>query len=421
MHLYDDAFEDFVNRPDLPEFDFIGIHGIWSWISDEARQAMVDFVRRKLSVGGVLYISYNVHPGFLPMLPLRHLMKRYADLTGEGQGTELSVKNSIDFVNRLFALNPRYAQQNPLVQAQFTRHVAHDPHYVAHEFFNLHWDLMHFDEIAARLSEAKVQFAVSATASQNVDSINFTSAQREELSKIRDVNFKETVRDFLQNTQFRRDYFIKGVRRISLKEQQDALMDMSVILMEPLKYFTYKTRGNLGEVNLVGKVYEPILEVLSDHVPHRIGDILEKTADKGINYSSLISALVILMSKGSLALAQECDAALIRQCQGVNREILKRTASGQGISYMASPVTGSGVFMGQIPQLLVSALSEKKAEPVQESLENYLHALFSKAKVTLNVNGKSCGALSAEGKEEIRRQTERFVSSLPLYRNLHLL
>lgn len=319
VHLYDDAFEDFVNRPDLPEFDFIGIHGIWSWISDEARQAMVDFVRRKLSVGGVLYISYNVHPGFLPMLPLRHLMKRYADLTGEGQGKELSVKNSIDFVNRLFALNPRYAQQNPLVQAQFTRHVAHDPHYVAHEFFN------------------------------------------------------------------------------------------------------YKTRGNLGEVNLVGKVYEPILEVLSDHVPHRIGDILEKTADKGINYSSLISALVILMSKGSLALAQECDAALIRQCQGLNREILKRTVSGQGISYMASPVTGSGVFMGQIPQLLVSALSEKKAEPVQESLENYLQALFSKAKVTLNVNGKSCGALSAEGKEEIRRQTERFVSSLPLYRNLHLL
>ena len=101
------------------------------------------------------------------------------------------MKNSIDFVNRLFALNPRYAQQNPLVQAQFTRHVAHDPHYVAHEFFNLHWDLMHFDEIAARLSEAKVQFAVSATASQNVDSINFTSAQREELSKIRDVNFND--------------------------------------------------------------------------------------------------------------------------------------------------------------------------------------------------------------------------------------
>lgn len=58
--VHDDAFEDFVKRPDLPEFDFIGIHGIWSWISDEARQAMVDFVRKKLSVGGVLYPESSI-------------------------------------------------------------------------------------------------------------------------------------------------------------------------------------------------------------------------------------------------------------------------------------------------------------------------------------------------------------------------
>ena len=31
--LFDDAFADFAQRPDLPDFDFIGLHGIWSWIS----------------------------------------------------------------------------------------------------------------------------------------------------------------------------------------------------------------------------------------------------------------------------------------------------------------------------------------------------------------------------------------------------
>jgi len=43
----------------LPDFDYIGLHGIWSWISDENRQVIVDFIRKKLKVGGVLYISYN--------------------------------------------------------------------------------------------------------------------------------------------------------------------------------------------------------------------------------------------------------------------------------------------------------------------------------------------------------------------------
>ena len=52
--LYDEAFSDFASRPDLPEFDYIGLHGIWSWISDDNRQVIVDFIRTKLKVGGVL-------------------------------------------------------------------------------------------------------------------------------------------------------------------------------------------------------------------------------------------------------------------------------------------------------------------------------------------------------------------------------
>ncbi|RAI18286.1 class I SAM-dependent methyltransferase, partial [Rhodoblastus acidophilus] len=72
--LYDDAFADFANRPDLPDFDYICLHGIWSWISDENRQVIVDFVRKKLKVGGVLYISYNTLPGWAAFAPMRHLM-----------------------------------------------------------------------------------------------------------------------------------------------------------------------------------------------------------------------------------------------------------------------------------------------------------------------------------------------------------
>jgi len=57
--LFDDAFADFARRDDIPDFDYIALHGIWSWISDENRAVIVDFVKRKLKVGGILYISYN--------------------------------------------------------------------------------------------------------------------------------------------------------------------------------------------------------------------------------------------------------------------------------------------------------------------------------------------------------------------------
>ncbi len=63
-HIFDQSFGEFCTREDLPDFDFIGLHGIWSWISNENRKILVDFIRRKLKVGGVLYISYNTLPGW---------------------------------------------------------------------------------------------------------------------------------------------------------------------------------------------------------------------------------------------------------------------------------------------------------------------------------------------------------------------
>ena len=63
--MYDEAFAEFCARPDLPDFDFICLHGIWSWVSNENRAIIVDFIRRKLKVGGVLYISYNTQPGWV--------------------------------------------------------------------------------------------------------------------------------------------------------------------------------------------------------------------------------------------------------------------------------------------------------------------------------------------------------------------
>ena len=51
IHLYDDAFGDFAQRTDLPQFDYICLHGIWSWISRENQQYIVDFIQNHLQRG----------------------------------------------------------------------------------------------------------------------------------------------------------------------------------------------------------------------------------------------------------------------------------------------------------------------------------------------------------------------------------
>lgn len=75
VHVFDDSFAELAARPDLPEFDMIAMHGVWSWISDANRAVIVDLIRRKLAPGGIFFISYNVLPGWAATVPLRHLLR----------------------------------------------------------------------------------------------------------------------------------------------------------------------------------------------------------------------------------------------------------------------------------------------------------------------------------------------------------
>src|SRR5690606_20470454 len=120
--LFDDAFADFALRDDLPDFDYIGLHGIWSWISDENRAVIVEFIRRKLKVGGVLYISYNTLPGWAAFAPMRHLMTEHAELLGsEGRGIVNRIDGAIDFAEKMLATNPLFSRANPLVGERLTK------------------------------------------------------------------------------------------------------------------------------------------------------------------------------------------------------------------------------------------------------------------------------------------------------------
>ena len=67
-------FAELSNDASLPDFDIIALHGVYSWIGAEHRQAIVALIRRRLKPGGLLYISYDAMPGWAGMAPLRQLM-----------------------------------------------------------------------------------------------------------------------------------------------------------------------------------------------------------------------------------------------------------------------------------------------------------------------------------------------------------
>ena len=71
--LWECSFAEMLEKKDMPLFDSISLHGIWSWISRENQEHVVEFIRRYLKPGGIVYNSYNCFPGWAANHPVREL------------------------------------------------------------------------------------------------------------------------------------------------------------------------------------------------------------------------------------------------------------------------------------------------------------------------------------------------------------
>ncbi|MEC4747736.1 class I SAM-dependent methyltransferase [Methylomicrobium sp. Wu6] len=364
--LYDEAFADFASRSDLPEFDYIGLHGIWSWISDENRAVIVDFIRRKLKVGGVLYISYNTLPGWAAFAPMRHLMTEHAEIIGaEGHGILSRIDGALDFAEKLIATHPTYSRANPQIAERVKKIKGQNRHYLAHEYFNRDWHPMHFSTMAGWLESAKVQFACSAHTLDHIEAVNLTVEQQAFLKEIPDSMFRESVRDFIVNQQFRRDYWIKGARRLSALEQAEALRAHKVMLTTHRADVTLSVTGALGDATLNEAVYKPILDLLADHKPKTLGHIEQAVKAQGIVFTQVVQSAMVLSGIGHLAAVQDeaVTAKAKKHTDRLNAHLLGKARSSNDVNYLASPVTGGGVSVGRFQQLFLLALSQGKKQP----------------------------------------------------------
>ena len=364
--LYDQAFADFAKRSDLPDFDFIGVHGIWSWISDENRAVIVDFVGRKLKVGGVLYISYNTLPGWAAFEPMRHLMSEHAQIVGaKGQGMLKRVNAAIEFADRLLATNPVYARANPQVAERLKKIRGQDRHYLVHEYFGGHWHPVHFATMAACLHSAKLSYACSANYLDSINGINITAEQQTFLSEITDPLLRESVRDFMVNQQFRKDYWVKGARRLSNLDQAELFRSQRVMLSTHRADVPMKVSGALGEAGLTESVYTPLLELLADHKARTLGAIEQALKDRDISFAQVIQAILLLSGMGHLSALQD-EAVLAKaraQTDRLNAHLIDKARGSGEVNYLASPLTGGGVPVGRFGQLFLQAVSQGKKLP----------------------------------------------------------
>jgi len=419
--LRDDAFDQFAARSDLPDFDFIGLHGIWTWISDANRTVLVDLVRRKLKVGGVLYISYNSLPGWAAFAPMRHLMNEHAAIIGAtGQGIVPRADAAIEFAEKLLQTNPLYAGANPQVGERIARIKGQDRNYLAHEYFNRDWAPMHFSDLAHWLAPAKVTYACSAHYPDHVNAINMTAEQLAFLAAVPDRVLRETVRDLMVNQQFRRDYFVKGARPLGVLAQAEAMRAQPVLRVSPRRDVPLTVKGAMGEAKLLEPIYNPILDLIADHNVRTIGQICDAVASQGVPAGQVLEAILVLAGIGHVVPVQDQTAtrSAKKQTDRLNAHLLDKARGGHEVAFLASPVSGGAVAVGRFPQLFLLARAQGRKQPAEWA--DFVWKMLQQQGQHLLKDGKAL-ATDGENLAELRARAEDFAQDqLPILKALQI-
>lgn len=139
------------------------------------------------------------------------------------------------------------------------------------------------------------------------------------------------------------------------------------MLMVPEGEIALKLNGPAGEAQLQPEVYRPLAAALAEgrYAPKGFMELLAHPTLKAVTPAQLSQALFVLTGLGHAAAAHSEDqaAAVRTTSQALNRHIIERSVHGTELSFLASPVTGSGIALGRIQQLFLRSLARGRRTP----------------------------------------------------------
>jgi predicted O-methyltransferase YrrM len=394
VQFVDDSFKEYGGR-DLPQFDFIAIHGTYSWISGENRQAIVDFIREKLKIGGVVYVSYNCLPGWGTIAPLQRLMLKHGKTINAS--IEQRMEMVLQFVDKLKDNKSAYFQ-NPNASNHWEHARNLSRAYLIHEYFHEHWTALYFDQVQGEMERAKLSYLGSAHLMDQMDHLNLTQAAIDHLATISDPIHRELVRDFYLNNQFRRDIYIKGMEMISTAEQIEAFRDMKFMLVVSPAQVKLEHQTPLGKLQLQESVYQPIVEALHKQST-TIRELEAQLVDKDITLQLLIQAMIVMVSLGYAhpITYVSCHASAAR----FNQAVLKSSVTNGELSFLCSPMIGNGVHVPRMEQLFLMA-ELHKASPL-----DFVWNIFKESGLKFTKDGQVLET-EADNRQFLMEQVQQF-------------
>ncbi|MCV6637425.1 class I SAM-dependent methyltransferase [Candidatus Albibeggiatoa sp. nov. NOAA] len=184
----------------LGKFDYIVLHGTYSWVAPETQEKILQICNQSLSPNGIIYISYNVYPGWYAQRIIRDLMifhteplKNIRDKVKEGRAVVEFVKQNNPSKQGLYG--KLLDEVSALVDKQPDDHIGH-------EYLEDNNHPCYFHEFLSRIQKQGLEYVTDVEFRRYLPTDYETLESYEEMFK-GDIFSREQYLDFFHNRNFR--------------------------------------------------------------------------------------------------------------------------------------------------------------------------------------------------------------------------
>jgi len=205
---------------ELGKFDYIVCHGVYSWVPDDVRAAILRVCKERLTPDGVAYVSYNTYPGWKAKEIVRDAMLLRAGDRATAQERLAYARGIIEFLHE-------QATQGTVLSTVMNEHIdmirGGEDYYLSHEYLELCNSPCYFKDFVSDARAQGLEYLGDAIVATMFASNYGTAAAPALLAECGgDQVVLEQLLDFLQNRTFRQSLLVHADRGAKIRYQLSA-------------------------------------------------------------------------------------------------------------------------------------------------------------------------------------------------------
>ncbi|MGW8393198.1 class I SAM-dependent methyltransferase [Pseudoduganella sp. HUAS MS19] len=415
MTVLECSFADLAaGKADLPQLDYITMYGIYSWITPANRQCLVEFIGRYLKPGGIVYVNYNAMPGWTRILPLQRLLLEHANCNPVPRVAQL--EQARELARSLAEAGAAFFDGSKQLDYRMASLARDKAGYLAHEYLNSGWEPLYHADVAGGLAAADLDFVGSADLPLAFGEDYLTAQQRALLEGAADPRWRETMRDYLLNTSFREDVYVRGARSMPAERQAGWLARLGLVL-------TSVAQTGPAPDAAAGSDSAALWRIL-DALATGAKTFTELAGYEGCSVQAVARLAARLAASDKAAIffigSDAVDPAPARR---LNQAIAAQSAYGDHYQALASPQLGGGLHSGLAQRLVYQCLAQAPAEEPPDAQD-----ISRRVAILLQGHFATCipGSPAETALHELREGLPRTVAAilalrLPIWRTLRML